>query len=167
VAKKQRRALVPTGIVILAVISGVNYFLAPVDSTAASGGNGTGVQQNSVFPQSPKDTVRAVYHYIAANNPDLACALFLPSGAQAFATDLGGTSCHTAAAKVTNTAGYNAMVIPDGSATISGPTATISSCQLTVDGGQRLGEFTLSKRTDGGWAIIGHKNEPADCATTG
>ncbi|MBV8933077.1 MAG: hypothetical protein JOZ47_22495 [Kutzneria sp.] len=165
-AKQGRRALVPTGMVILAVLGGVNYFLSPVDTTASTGGNGSGVQQSSVFPQSPRETVRAVYHYIAAANPDLTCALFMPSGAKAFATDFGADNCRDAVTKISNRTGYDTISIPDSAVATSGTTATVDSCQFTVEGGQRLGEFTLTKRADSGWAITGHKNsDPPDCLT--
>ncbi|WP_025361409.1 hypothetical protein [Kutzneria albida] len=168
---KQRRALVPTGMLILAVLGGVNYFFAPADSTAVPGGTGSGgsaggVQQNPIRPRSPQETVRAVYHYIAAHNPSLACAMFLPDGQLPFASDLHGANCQDAAAKVTNTAGYDTAVVPEAAVTTSGATSTVDSCQMTIAGGQRLGVFTLTKQPDLSWAITGHApSNPPDCLT--
>jgi hypothetical protein len=48
---------------------------------------------------------------------------------------------------------------------VAGSEATVSSCQMTVDGGPRLGAFGLRQDPKGGWVINEHDNEPADCVT--
>lgn len=155
----------PTGIVILAVLSGVNYFFAPVDSTTANGGTGNGIQVTPVLPQSPKETVRVVYSRSAEGDVKTACLMFKQPAAQSFAKDLAASSCEQALQGIADKSGYRELSVPDRAVALTGTTATVDSCQLSLSG-QRLGVFTLTKQPDNGWAITAHSNSnPPDCLT--
>jgi len=161
----RRRKLVLAGAAV--VLLGVGWWWWSDDSTPGAGDGGAAVAP--VLPQSPKDSVRAVYSYIAANRPDQACVLFTPQAAQAFAAAHGGSDCAQAARRlaeqVQDRTAYANPVFPEGSAVVIGTDAEVRSCSMQVTGGPRLGMFLLQRQPNGGWVISGHEAEPADCLT--
>lgn len=136
----------------------------------ATGGGGPGSDQSSVsaaLPDSPSATVRAVYQYIGTGDVDVACALFTDSGKAAFANAHGAESCASAGRalyrRVTDQAQYKRLRFGGGAVTRVKSDASVSSCDITLRGGPRLGKFGLHLRPGSGWIIDNY--EPAgSCA---
>jgi hypothetical protein len=172
---RRRRAFLPIGIAILAVLGGGQYYLstifAPPDT---GGGNGTapGADIRPTGFQTPELAVRAVYKSVAINAPDRACGYALKGSAvTAFAKDLGAPGdCTRAVARkskeVTDQTIYKDQSVSVAAVhprdTNSATAATIYSCAMAVEGGPSLGTFKL--KNDGtGWFITGHEPDPASC----
>jgi len=174
--ERRRRAYLPAGIVILAVLGGGQYYLsnifAPADTGTGSGGGNGGVPGADVplsGPLTPELAVQAVYKAVAVNDPTRACSSVLKgAGGAAFAKDLGGTSCEQTitqlSTKVTDKNTYKDRTIPLGAVHPATPTstATINSCAIGVEGGPELGMFTLENHGSG-WYIVGHQADPTPC----
>ncbi|GGM52151.1 hypothetical protein GCM10012275_23840 [Longimycelium tulufanense] len=162
---KVKRTLLLFGGGFLLVVVAAWYFTSDRDP-----GSGQGGPENTVvLPQSPKDSVRALYGYVAANRGGQACALFQPEAASGFAEAMGGGDCGEAmrrlSGEVRDKSGYANPGFPAGSATVSGGRAEISSCAMKVSGGRLLGAFTLERQDNGSWIITDHRTEPANCST--
>lgn len=169
VLKRAIRTVLTTVVVLLLGVLAVWYFFLwhPEPDRPSGAGPTAGTP---ILPTTPKDTVRAVYHYLAAKQPPVACALFDPAGAAQFAGDFKAKDCESAmrdlAAKVTDPASYGNPKFTED-ALISDASASVSSCTITWPGaaGPKLGAFSLTRQQNGGWIISGHQNEPADCVT--
>lgn len=149
----------------------LTYLFPEKDTTIGPDGRqtiGGPNESNRVLPQSPKEAVIAVYSRTAVNQGRSVCVLFSAPAAQAFATNLGAPNCEQAvsstAGKVTNPATYANPKFPEESVTLAGDQADIRSCSMTINGGPRLGVFHLREQA-GGWLIVGHDNQPADCVS--
>ncbi|HEY0501601.1 MAG TPA: hypothetical protein VGD48_38045 [Kutzneria sp.] len=173
--ERRRRAYLPAGIVILAVLGGGQYYLsnifAPADTGSGSGGTGgvPGADVPLSGPLTPELAVQAVYKAVAVDDPTRACSSVLKGAAgAAFAKDLGGASCEQAitqlSAKVTDKNTYKDQSIPLGAVHPATPTstATVNSCAIGVEGGPDLGMFTLENHGNG-WYIAGHQPDPTPC----
>ncbi|MCP2260362.1 hypothetical protein LX15_004076 [Streptoalloteichus tenebrarius] len=149
----------------LLVVGGYWYFSDDSDPGTGQGGP----TYSPVYWSTPKEAVIAVYQFTAHGDAGKACALFSPEGRDAFARNSGGGDCQQAVqrlnGRVTNRSSYANPGFPEGAVTVRGDRAEVRSCQMTVDGGQRLGAFVLSRLPNGTWAISGHEAEPADCRT--
>ena len=172
---RRRRAFLPIGIAILAVLGGGQYYLsnifAPPDTGSGSGGNGSAPGSDIQLggPLTPQLAVQAVYKAVAINDPNRACSSVLKgAGGAAFAKDLGTQSCELAinqeAKKVTDPNTYKDQSIPQGAVHPATPTttATVYSCAMSVQGGDSLGTFLLQNNGNG-WFISGHQPDPATC----
>lgn len=167
--KRLLRTVLTTVAVLLLGVLGFWYFFLYHPEPDRPSGAGPEVG-TPILPTTPKDSIRAVYHYVAANQPSVACALFSAQGAQQFAADLKEPSCAAAvqhaATQVQNSGSYGDPKFADDSAVVSDATASVSSCSMSWSGaGPKLGAFTLQRQQNGGWIISGHQNEPADCVT--
>ena len=172
--ERRRRAYLPAGIVILAVLGGGQYYLsnifAPADTGPGGGSGGVpGADVPLSGPLTPELAVQAVFKAIAVDDPTRACSSVLKgAGGVAFAKDLGGASCEQTitqlSAKVTDKNTYKDQSIPRGAVHPATPTstATIYSCAIGVDGGPDLGAFTLENHGNG-WYIAGHQPDPTPC----
>jgi hypothetical protein len=174
--ERRRRAYLPAGIVILAVLGGGQYYLsnifAPADTgTGGTGGGGVpGADIQLSGPLTPELAVQAVYKAVAIDDPTRACSSVLKgAGGAAFAKDfLPQGGCEQAitqeAAKVTDKNTYKDQSIPTGAVHPHAPTtaATIYSCAMGVEGGPSLGTFQLENHGNG-WHITGHQPDPASC----
>jgi hypothetical protein len=177
--ERRRRAYLPAGIVILAVLGGGQYYLsnifAPADTGSGPGGGNSGGAAGAGTPtttyQLPDLAVNDVYKLIAPPaTADRVCdSVFTPQGGNQFAADLGAPTCQQAvalaAATVTNPSAYKRTTVPASAIQMHGEdSATISSCALDVQGGERLGTFLLT-RAQNGWYISGHQKDPSPCVT--
>ena len=172
--ERRRRAYLPAGIVILAVLGGGQYYLsnifAPADTgTGGSNGSGSGADIPLQGEPSAEKAVLEVYKGVADGTPDRPCNYSLKgSGGAAFARDLGAPNCEQAitqeSAKVTDKNTYKQQTIPAAAVHPQFPTktATIYSCAMGVEGGPSLGTFLL-KNDGNGWYISGHQPDPATC----
>lgn len=140
--------------------------------TSGPGGGVPGKQDFSTAPipsRDPATAVGGVYNYIAYNSAGDACALFNEAGRQAFANSYGTPSCVEAVqqihAEVADPVQYPNIKIGRDAETTSGANSSVSSCELDVQGGPRLGRFHLTQNPKGGWLISGHEHEPPDCRT--
>lgn len=149
-----------------------NYSDSGGDEGGPSGGGVPGNEnpkQAPVLSTDPKQAVVAIYTY-QADTPDVTCELFSEAGKAQFARDNGAPDCPAAAqklhAQVTNPTTYaNPKFGENAVSPPSNGMVDVSSCQILVDGGPRLGTFVLKQNVKGGWVIDGHQNEPADCVT--
>lgn len=173
--QRRRRAYLPAGIVILAVLGGGQYYLsnifAPTDTgTGGSGGGGSvpGAGQPLKGEVNPSYAVVSVYTAVAANEPDLVCHDVLGGiGGVHFAKDFDAANCedaiHKAFAKVTDRNAYGGLTVPQGAVHNNGSTsATVYSCAMSITGGESLGTFVLSD-TANGWVVTDHQPDPATC----
>jgi hypothetical protein len=173
--ERRRRAYLPAGIVILAVLGGGQYYLsnifAPADtgsSGGSSGGTAPGAGQPLKGAANPSYAVVSVYTAVAANEPDLVCHDVLGGiGGVHFAKDFGASSCddaiHKAFAKVTDRNAYGGITVSPGAVHNTGSTAAkVYSCAMSITGGASLGTFLLSD-TANGWIVVDHQPDPATC----
>ena len=175
--RRQRRAYLPAGIVILAVLGGGQYYLsnifAPADTGTGSGGGGTGGGAPGAGiplagPASPVYAVSSVYAAVGNDDPAKVCQSVLGGpGGIAFARDFTASSCedavHKEHQKVTESETYAALTPPTTAVHQNTPsTATVYSCAMSVSGGDSLGTFVVTQ-TDNGWIITDHQPDPASC----
>jgi hypothetical protein len=173
--ERRRRAYLPAGIVILAVLGGGQYYLsnifAPADTGSGSGSTGSGAPgggQPLKGEADPNFVVVSVYTAVAADEPDLVCHDVLGGiGGVNFAKDLGAANCddaiHKAFKSVTDRNAYAGVKVPQGAVHKDGPTsATVYSCAMSVTGGASLGTFKVGN-TANGWIVMDHQPDPASC----
>jgi hypothetical protein len=162
-SKLVRRLILLAIIVVLASYAYDRFFGSKDDDLPASVTGGGKTDTNLVLDTNPYETVRKVYHHIAQNVPEQACGRFTEEGARAFAAANGADDCaHAVAglhAKVTNRNGY---AEPDFHGKMGGvpveDTIAISSCDLTVTSGPRLGAFTVHRIAKDQWIITDYRN---------
>jgi len=175
--ERRRRAYLPAGIVVLAVLGGGQYYLsnifAPADT--GSGGSGGGSSGGAAGagvplqgPANPSYAVSSVYAAVGNDDPAKVCQSVLGGqGGVSFARDFAATNCenavHKAHAKVTDGETYAGLTVPTSAVHQQGTSsATVYSCAMSVSGGDSLGTFVLT-RTDNGWIIVDHQPDPATC----
>jgi len=152
----------------------VNHYIG--GSAAPAGGPGAQLPApktaSGELPQKAKDAVAELYRAIGENAPGYACFLFDQQTSVAFGNAFGVAGCEAAVPlihqRLTDPNSYSEpdlSQLPNQTATQT--TMTISSCQFTVSGGPRLGTFTLTKVSDGGWEITGYTaQQPCPSTTT-
>lgn len=179
--ERRRRAYLPAGIVILAVLGGGQYYLsnifAPADTGTGGGDNGTGsgvpgAGQPLKGEANPNYAVVSVYTAVAADQPDLVCHDVLGGiGGVHFARDLSAANCdeaiHKAFKSVTDRNAYGGLTVSPGAVHKGGPSsATVYSCAISISGGPSLGTFVVNN-TANGWIVVDHQPDPATCPPTG
>ncbi|WP_130343716.1 hypothetical protein [Herbihabitans rhizosphaerae] len=163
------RKLVVLLILLIAAYWAYQHYFGKNDSdNAIEAGGGGRTKTNFVFSDNPMAMVRQLYDNVAQNIVVDACNRFTDDARQKFTADLGAPSCELAVttlnSKLTNKHKYSLprpgsnFTIPPGAKTIE-----ISSCDLRVEGGPRIGVFVLSEIELGQWIITGHRNEPDPC----
>ncbi|XVV03335.1 hypothetical protein ACQPW3_39395 [Actinosynnema sp. CA-248983] len=131
-----------------------------------------GKQGNQTAPSTPfgiNGTVGRLYSHVSQDISDRGCLLFADDGeakkefARAFRAPDCESAIHALKQQVTNVDLYQRPKFPDSATgTPSGNTAVVSSCEMEVSGGPRLGKFTLTKlEPSGSWVITGYQAEPA------
>jgi hypothetical protein len=165
-----------TAVIVVLLLVGAGYFAidyflggAP-DQAPASQIGGNKADDRLLFEDNPRSAVRRVYENIAMGDQRGTCDRFTPEARDQFTTafaSLGG-SC----AEVVD--GLRAQVvegmkneyanpwIPSSAANPTGETAAVSSCEIEVEGGPRLGLFTLGViegSLDGQWIVTGYERE--------
>jgi hypothetical protein len=174
--ERRRRAYLPAGIVVLAVLGGGQYYLsnifAPAD-TGTGGGSGTGGgAPGAGIPltgaANPSIAVMSVYAAVGNDDPAKICpAFFSAHGGLNFAAAFQASSCedavHKAHTKVTDAEAYAGLSVPTTAVHQQGSSsATVNSCAMSVSGGDSLGMFTLSHTTNG-WVVDDIKPDPTPC----
>ncbi|TCP53179.1 hypothetical protein EV191_105246 [Tamaricihabitans halophyticus] len=143
------------------------YFGTEDSDNAAETGGGTYVE-TQLLSTTPHEAVRKVYKHVAQGRADLGCGRFTASAARQFANNFDEPNC-TAAIKqlsteVENMNAYAEPWFPNSAyRTPSGDHTTISSCEMTVEGGPSLGVFTLKQVEKGQWIVDRHEQEPNPC----
>ncbi|MFC7617960.1 hypothetical protein ACFQV2_35725 [Actinokineospora soli] len=162
-------------LVLLAAASwAVNhYFGNPDEDLPASQTGGGKTTRTVLFAESPREAIRLIYNNVAqASLPDACTRFETEEVAQKFADHFGAPDCDTAVRRlhdeVTNASAYARPYFPAAVDLTPGPdgTVVISSCELDIRQGPRLGEFTLrvipGSRSDQ-WTISDHRKEASDC----
>jgi len=147
----------------------IHLFLSHEDNRPASETGGGTYHTNHILKDNPYDAVRQVYQRVADNSPDFACGVFTDEAAQQFANHVNAADCPAAIAKLngeidkSQPGWLNGYAEPDFHGRMgevpSADTITISSCDLGVTAGPRLGAFTLNRVDKGQWLITGHQRE--------
>jgi len=136
----------------------------PGDIAVDSGG----VENNVLAPQTPygiSGTVALFYKHVGTGDAGEACRLFKEDGPRrAFAEAFGEGECAAAVEKlkprVTNVTNYRQLGFPATMrGTPAGGSVQVSSCELTVRDGPRLGRFTLTAQPSKSWVITGYEAE--------
>ncbi|APU12652.1 MULTISPECIES: hypothetical protein [Actinoalloteichus] len=112
----------------------------------------------------PSETIRLLHTYVLFGPAAEGCALFSAEAAAAFATAFGAADCVSAVQALGEDVemGYRSPGFPDSANSPTGRVATISSCEMTVNGGPPLGIFELTYQDDTrSWLITDHQEE--DC----
>ncbi|WP_434452743.1 hypothetical protein [Lentzea sp. E54] len=147
-------------LVVFSAMWAYNHFFGVDDpgDVAQDSGGVTGSAQGPRSPTGQQGTVGLFYNHVAHGNPALGCPLMVKEETQQkFAEAYGAADCTEAFAKlksqVTSVAKYEQMAFPpDMMKTPTTTKITVDSCDLTVDGGPRLGTFVVEK-VDSGWVI--------------
>jgi hypothetical protein len=144
------------------------FFGTSKENLPASETGGGGYHTNHILNDNPYAAVRQVYQRIADGSPYFACGAFTDEAAQQFAQHFNAPDCPNAIdllhEQVDKSAGSkNAYAEPDfhgkmGQRPDSG-TIMVSSCELGVNAGPRLGMFTVSRVELGQWIITAHQRE--------
>ncbi|NYH78618.1 hypothetical protein FHR84_001943 [Actinopolyspora biskrensis] len=131
----------------------------------ASGGGGGGGSSSAVLQTSPRGAVVSAYDLLAGDSPTDVCLLFTDAAESEFAAARGAEDCAAAAKaigeEITDKYSYKNPSIARDAAEKIGDRARLSSCDLRVSGGPRLGEFGMARQGSGGWKIDSYR--PAEC----
>lgn len=163
-------AIVFAGFTAIIVYMVYQLFFAdnPKDLPASVTGGGR-TNTNLVLDTNPYAAVRRVYQRVAENMPTEVCSRFTDEAARQFAADFGASNCPEAVVQLstqvdTAPGGRNAYAEPDFHGKMQEfdnqvSTIDISSCDMGITAGPRLGRFTLNRISMGQWIIAGHHNE--------
>ncbi|SDJ79319.1 hypothetical protein SAMN04487820_102119 [Actinopolyspora mzabensis] len=125
--------------------------------------------RSAMLQRSPTAAVRAVYDELA-NRPDTVCLLFDEDARSGFAAVHDAENCGAAARRLNERVAerleyknpdIDRNAVREFESETGGSWARISSCDLGVSGGPRLGIFRLRQESSGGWLIDGY--EGAKC----
>lgn len=152
------------------LVWGYNHYFGGSDdeNLPAAVTGGQKYHATEILSTQPHEAVRTVYDAIAQNLPEQGCGRFAEPTQQRFAEDMGYPDCRQAIiglnAQVKGVNDYAEPIFPpDAMAPPLESTTTISSCEMQVMGGPRLGEFSLARTDKGQWLITGHSREPQPC----
>ncbi len=172
--------LVTAAIVALVLIGAgylaIDHFLGgPPEQPPAHEIGGGKAETNLIYETDPRNAVQKIYDDIAQDDPTSACGRFTEQARAEFAdhfSGLGGT-CEQIVDRL------NAQVTPGQKSEYANPrfpptvnthpttdTVPVSSCELEVTGGPRLGLLTVSRienSVGGQWIVTRHDNEPENC----
>jgi hypothetical protein len=163
------RRLLYLFLALVLIYSMINYYFGGSQSQDSSGNNLPGNLNPALSPVqgTPKDAIITVYTFLAYGDARTTCGIFTGPAGHEFATSNGGQDCPTAAqrlrSQVTDVNAYvNVKFTPDAVAPVQGE-VKVSSCDVLVAGGPRLGTFHLRQQPNGGWLIDGYQGAPAQC----
>ncbi|WP_156893192.1 hypothetical protein [Actinokineospora enzanensis] len=150
-----------------------HFFGNPDEDLPASVTGGSKARRTVLFATSPKVAVRMVYDNIAQEVLPDACTRFESEEVEMqFARHFNAPDCATAVhrlhADVTDVTRYSLPRFPPRMDLTPGPdgSVVISSCEMEVHDGPRLGRFTVKvipgSRADQ-WTITRHDAEPDPC----
>ncbi|WP_424189945.1 hypothetical protein ACOBQX_14270 [Actinokineospora sp. G85] len=145
------------------------YFGGPDEDLPASQTGGGKTERTVLFATNPKEAVRAFYDNVAQETLPDACTRFATEQvAQSFATHFNAPDCPTAVKRlhtqVTSKNNYAEVFFPTAVSLVpdAGGEVRVSSCDLEVNSGPRLGVFTvkeIDKSRAGQWTIVRHERE--------
>jgi hypothetical protein len=141
------------------------------ETLPASQTGGQSYENRKLLQTVPDQSVRMVYQRVGDGDAGIACGQFDENAARQFAATVGASNCEQAVAKlhpqVTSKRDYAEPVFPRQYRNLTSDVTTIeiSSCELEIVGGPKLGRFTV-QRTEfqGQWIITGYRTET--CPTT-
>lgn len=171
-SKWLRRAVALLLLLIAANWAFDHYFGDPEAGLPASKTGGFKTERNVIHAQSPGEGILLFYVGVGGGNADVVCRRFESELlADTFGDHFNAPSCQVAvqqlAEQVTDRSEFTRPLPgkadftprPDGS-------VVVSSCDLDIRGGPRLGEFTFriipGSRSDQ-WIITDHRKEAAGC----
>jgi len=145
------------------------YFGNPDENLPASVTGGFKTERTVLFATDPKEAIRAFYDNVAQETLPDACTRFETEAVErSFANHFNAPDCATAVrrlhAEVTGKNDYAEVYFPTDVSLAPGPdkTVVVSSCDLEVSAGPRLGRFTV-KVIEGSrgdqWTISRHERE--------
>ncbi|MET8756822.1 hypothetical protein [Lentzea sp. NPDC004782] len=147
-------------LVVISVLWAYNHYFGTDDpgDIAQDSGGVTGPAQGLSAPAGLQGTVGMFYKHVSFADTTRACTLFLRDDTrQKFANAHNASDCATAVKslkkQVTSVDKYQQVMFPPEM--LKTPTTTkvtINSCELTVEGGPRLGTFVVEK-VGSGWVI--------------
>jgi hypothetical protein len=163
------RRLVVLLVLIIAASWAYEHYFGTDDNLPASVTGGGRTTRTVLFATDPKEAVRAFYDNVAQGVlPDACNRLADEKVEQQFANDFGAADCPSAInalhAQVQHRNDYAEVFFPSSLNLTPGAdgTVVVSSCALEVNGGPRLGRFTLKvipgSRGDQ-WTITAHAPE--------
>lgn len=146
--------------VVVAGIWAYDHYFGRDDAgdIAQDSGGVTGPAQGLSSPAGLQGTVGMFYKHVSFADTTRACTLFLRDDTrQKFANAYQASDCAAAVkdlkTKVTSVDKYQQVMFPpDMLKTPTTTKVTINSCELTVEGGPRLGTFVVEK-VGSGWVI--------------
>ncbi|MEU0885144.1 hypothetical protein ABZ345_41695 [Lentzea sp. NPDC005914] len=146
--------------VVIASIWAYNHYFGRDEAgdIAQDSGGVTGAAQGLSAPAGLQGTVGMFYKHVSFADTTRACTLFLRDDTrQKFANAHNASDCGAAVkalkAQVTSVDKYQQVQFPpDMLKTPTTTKVTIDSCDLTVEGGPRLGTFVVEK-VNAGWVI--------------
>lgn len=137
---------------------------------------GKKAKTNLIYETDPRNAVQKIYDDIAQDDPTSACGRFDDEARAQFTDHFAelGATCEDVVtalnAQVTN-GQKSEYANPRFPSTVktnpTSDTVPVSSCELEVTGGPRLGRLIVSKMNDsvgGQWIVTRHEAEPADCS---
>ncbi|MGX7824247.1 hypothetical protein ACTG9Q_04075 [Actinokineospora sp. 24-640] len=168
-----RRLAVLLAVVIAAGWAVDHYFGNPDEDLPASETGGDKTTRTVLFAESPREAIRMIYNNVAqATLPDACTRFETEELAERFADHVNAADCPTAIrdlhADVTDASDYarpyfpaSVKLTPDADGNV-----VVSSCELDIRQGPRLGEFTLRVipgSRGNQWIITDHRKEASDC----
>ncbi|WP_258905078.1 hypothetical protein [Actinokineospora sp. UTMC 2448] len=168
------RRLVVLLLLLIAASWAVDHYFGNPDADLPASETGGGKASRTVlFAESPREAIRMIYNNVAqATLPDACTRFETEELAQLFADHFNAPDCPTAIRRlhdeVTDASAYARPVFPAAVDLRPGAdgTVVVSSCELQISAGPRLGEFTLRiipGSLSNQWIISGHRKEAADC----
>ncbi|MET9626664.1 hypothetical protein ABZX92_04305 [Lentzea sp. NPDC006480] len=147
-------------VLLFAAIWAYNHYFGRDDAgdIAQDSGGVTGPAQGLSAPAGLQGTVGMFYKHVSFADTTRACTLFLRDDTrQKFANAHNASDCAAAVkslkTQVTSVDKYQQVMFPpDMLKTPTTNKVTINSCELTVEGGPRLGTFVVEK-VGSGWVI--------------
>ncbi|WP_433265876.1 hypothetical protein ACQPZF_39230 [Actinosynnema sp. CS-041913] len=169
---KAFRRLIYLLVVLLILSIAYNHYFGTSDESGEPRAQGN-QEQVARIPKTPwglNGTIGRLYQHVGHDIADQGCLLFARDGAakKKFADAIGAPDCesaiHMLKKQVTNVDQYEKAYPVDTGQQVT--RVEVSSCDLDVRGGPRLGRFVLTKlEPSGAWAITDYEAQPADCRT--
>lgn len=140
-----------------------HYFGSSEDSSNYTGTPGNqDPAVGSVTSTAPKEAMIGFHNYLA-HQPEAACDLMNDSGKKQFARGNNAPDCATAVrdvhSRITNPSDYAVPKFGENAIRQVPGDAAVSSCQITAEGGPKLGKFGLAQQGNGGWLIDSYQPE--------
>ncbi|MEO7196094.1 MAG: hypothetical protein ABIZ05_14995 [Pseudonocardiaceae bacterium] len=142
--------------------------LRPLSGPVAASGENSPPPARETTPrtvQTMADDPYLAVHYLyraIANGSATGCAVFSPTAAQQFAENFHAADCPAAITRLNIQVSSPIKYASTGQRSpdvYPGDTMTISSCEISPQGGPPLGRFILQRTEQSKWYISGHETE--------